>query len=65
MACEFVCDGCGKRVPATRNYLGDPVKPPSWYAKRDADGTVYEVCSRECIDRVVRRTGTSGAVLPL
>lgn len=60
MACEYICDGCGKRRKATRNkehYF----KPRSWYQRCDEDG-IQDACCRECIDEIAKKTGKTGVV---
>lgn len=63
MACEFICDGCGKRqaVKATRH--GDWFKPSSWFERGDEDGT-QTACSRECVAKIAEKTGKTSVVLP-
>jgi len=63
MACEFICDGCGKRSPGFYNGR-DWFKPGSWYERSDEDG-VQDACSRECIDIIGTRTGKTKVVLPI
>lgn len=63
MACEYICDGCGKREPAVfngRTWL----KPWKWYQRADEDGP-QDACSRECIHKIAQETGKSGLVLPI
>ena len=48
MACEYICDGCGKREPADFNGR-EWVKPSSWYQRSDEDG-IQDACCRECIE---------------
>lgn len=66
MACEYVCDGCGKRAPGVFYPNGTPGwhKPNSWFSRQDKDG-VQDACSRECIDRIAEQTGKTGLVLPI
>lgn len=63
MAAEIICDGCGKRskMPA---YHGNWFKPDSWFERSDDDG-IQSACSRECIDKIAKQTGKTGAVLPI
>lgn len=63
MACEFICDGCGKRAPAVHNKR-DWFKPRSWFQRSDDDG-VQDACSRECIDKIAKATGKTRAVIPI
>lgn len=49
MACEFICDGCGRRQ-RVRNWPGGWFKPDSWYERVDKKGKAWIACSRECID---------------
>lgn len=64
MACEFICDGCGKHEAADITESGDYVKPWHWFARRDKDGPQV-ACSRECINKVAAATGKTSVVLPL
>jgi hypothetical protein len=61
MACEFICDGCGKRQSASFN--GDWMKPHSWFQRADKDG-VQDACSRECIEKIAKKTNKTSVVLP-
>lgn len=63
MACEYICDGCGKRVKATHNGLRW-LKPPSWFQRSDEDGP-QDACSRECIEKIAKESGKTGVVLPI
>lgn len=65
MACEFICDGCGKRAPGVFWPRGDPgwQKPGAWYQRQDEDGP-QDACSRECIETIAERTQKPGVVLP-
>lgn len=63
MACEYICDGCGKRepgVPQTHGYS----KPRIWFQRGDQDGN-QDACSRECIERIAEKSGKTGVVLPI
>ena len=62
MACEFICDGCGKRRPASHNGR-DWFKPHSWFQRSDKDGP-QDACCRECIDKIAQKSGKTGVVLP-
>jgi hypothetical protein len=63
MACEYICDGCGKRTMADYNGR-DYFKPPSWYARSDEEGQ-QDACCRECIEKVAKKTGKTSLVLPV
>ena len=63
MACEFICDGCGKRARGFYNGR-DWFKPSSWFERSDTDGP-QTVCSRECIAKVAEKTGKTSVVLPI
>jgi len=63
MACEFICDGCGKRAPAFQNG-GDWFKPRDWFERGDEDG-VQTACSRDCIEKIAAKTGKTSVVLPI
>jgi hypothetical protein len=63
MACEYICDGCGKREPAEFNGR-DYFKPRNWFARGDKDGR-QEACSRACIEKVAAKTGKTDLVLPI
>lgn len=61
--CEFTCMGCGRKARgefANHHWF----KPRSWFERSDADGP-QTVCSHECIDRVSKKTGETGVVIPL
>lgn len=63
MACEFICDGCGKRESGM--YMGfNWHKPPSWFERSDEDGA-QDACSRECIDIIAEKTGKTRVILPI
>jgi len=66
MVAEFVCDGCGKRVPAVRwpGGAGGWHKPNSWFQREDDDG-IQDACSRECIDKIAEKSGKTSVVLPI
>lgn len=63
MAAEWICDGCGKRVPAVRvgNGWG---KPTSWYQRADDEDGIQDACSRECIDVIAKATAKTRVILP-
>lgn len=63
MACEFICDGCGKRMRATHNGI-EWLKPASWYQRSDEDGP-QDACCRECIQKIAERTKKTSVVLPI
>lgn len=63
MACEYICDGCGKRVSASHNRI-NWFKPSSWYQRADEDG-IQDACSRECIEKIAEKTGKTKVVLPI
>lgn len=63
MACEFICDGCGKREPAQLSEGGEYMKPWHWFGRRDKDGPQV-ACSRECIEKIAQKTGKTSVVLP-
>jgi len=62
MACEFICDGCGKREPADFNGR-EWAKPSSWYQRSNEDG-VQDACCRKCIEIISKKTGKTSVVLP-
>lgn len=62
MACEYICDGCGKRAPA-EDWPGGLFKPSHWYERRDKDGTQI-ACSRECVALIAEKTKKTSLVLP-
>jgi hypothetical protein len=63
MACEFICDGCGKRAPAEHNR-SDWFKPSQWFQRSDDDG-IQVACSRPCIEKIAEKSGKTGVVLPI
>lgn len=63
MACEFTCDGCGKKAPGA-NHHGQWFKPSLWFERSDDDGT-QTACSRVCIEIVAVKSGKTGVVLPV
>lgn len=63
MACEFTCDGCGKKSPALFNGR-DYFKPGPWFQRSDKDG-IQDACSRECVDKIATKTGKTAIVIPL
>ena len=63
MACEFICDGCGKRALAEHNRL-DWFKPSKWFQRSDDQG-IQDACSRECVKTIAEKTGKAVVVLPI
>lgn len=63
MACEYICDGCGKRQKADHNGH-NWFKPSSWFERSDEDG-IQTACSRSCIETIAKGTGKTGVVLPI
>lgn len=63
MACEYICDGCGKRQRAGHNGISW-FKPGTWFERSDADG-IQTACSRECIDEIAKKSGKTSVVIPL
>ena len=64
MSAEIICDGCGKRAAMTATRHGDWIKPRDWFQRSDEDG-IQTACSRECIEKIARKTGKTGVVLPV
>jgi hypothetical protein len=65
MACEFICDGCGKREPGVYYHAGDNNwhKPQHWYERADKDGA-QDACSRRCIEAIAEKSGKTSLVAP-
>lgn len=63
MACEYICDACGKRMKASHNRR-DWLKPRSWFQRSDKDGP-QDACSRECIKKIAEKTGKTNVILPI
>lgn len=65
MACEYICDGCGKRAPAVFYGEGDRRwhKPESWFSRADADGE-QDACSRACVEAIAENTKKTAVVAP-
>jgi hypothetical protein len=63
MACEFTCDGCGKKEKAESNH-GQWQKPRLWFQRSDENG-IQTACSRECIKKISEKTGKTAVVLPI
>jgi hypothetical protein len=63
MACEFICDGCGKRAKAYHNNR-DYFKPNSWFQRSDEDG-IQDACSRACIEKIAEKSGKTSVVIPI
>jgi len=55
MACEMICDGCGKRekaVEGNRCFW----KPDDWFQRRMSDGEEIQLaCCEECIKIIEER----------
>lgn len=64
MSVEYTCDGCGKKSPGVDYGRGVLTKPHNWFARGDDDGTQH-ACSRQCIEKISKTTGKTGAVLPI
>lgn len=66
MACEYICDGCGKRAPGVFWLMGDAGwhKPNSWFQRQDKDGP-QDACCRECIKKIADKSGKTSVVLPV
>lgn len=65
MACEYICDGCGKRQRA--DFLITGVgwkKPQDWFQRQDERGP-QDACSRECVRVIADKTNGTRIVLPL
>lgn len=63
MACEFTCDGCGKKAPGFSAH-GQWFKPSQWFERSDDDG-IQTACSRPCIDTIAKNSGKTAVVIPL
>jgi hypothetical protein len=63
MSCEFICDGCGKRVKGS-SLNGNWYKPDSWFERSDEDGT-QTAWSRNCITKIAEKTGKTNIILPI
>lgn len=50
MACEWICDGCGKRVTTARRPL-QPAPPVGWTLLLCGKGRM-EACSPACAEKV-------------
>lgn len=64
MAAIWVCDGCGKQKPAEvwgNHTFG---KPRDWFERSDKDG-IQTACSRECIEKIAKKSGKTDLVLPI
>ena len=56
MACEYVCDACGKRAPAERGRWGwNP--PLGWTEMRSKCG-LWDACSEACRDVIEPQLGS-------
>ena len=62
MGCEFICDGCGKRQSGSSNGH-NWFKPHDWFERSDKDG-IQTACSRECIDKISKKTGKTKVIIP-
>lgn len=64
MACEYICDGCGKREPVSV-WLSQPgrgfQKPAGWFERADKDG-IQVACSRPCIELIAQKSGKTAVV---
>lgn len=63
MACEYTCDGCGKKQPAIHYGHGEWQKPHNWFQRSDRDGP-QDACSRECIEKIAEKSGKTKVILP-
>lgn len=63
MSAEITCDGCGKKQPMTSSG-GNWFKPWSWFERSDDDG-IQSACSRECIDKIAKKTNKTSVVIPI
>ena len=63
MACEFICDGCGKRMEA-EHFDGNWYKPYLWFERSDKDG-IQSACSRECIKKISEKSGKTSLIFPV
>lgn len=64
MSAEWICDGCGKREKAETYGTHTLGKPLHWFERSDKDG-VQSACSRGCIEKIAKKTGKTGVVLPI
>jgi hypothetical protein len=62
MACEFICDGCGKREQGKLTIFCW-IQPEGWYSRGD-EVDVQLACSRECVKKVSEKTGKTDIVAP-
>jgi hypothetical protein len=65
MACEYICDGCGKCEPVIFNGGIGWRKPTIWFQRTDQKDGPQDACSRECIEKIAAKTGKTDIVLPL
>ncbi len=63
MAVKYICDGCGKESPAIA-YPSTWCKPEKWFQRSDKD-CIQDACSRECIDKISKKSGKTNLVLPI
>ena len=61
---EFVCGGCGKRERGVF-AAGRWYKPYFWFERGYDAGDVQIACSRECIEKIARKTGKTSIVKPI
>lgn len=64
MSAESICDGCGKRESMDAGAGGNWFKPSWWYERSDEDG-IQTACSRECIDKIAKKSGKTSTVIPI
>ena len=64
MAVIYVCDGCGKQAPGLE-FPDAITKPRDWFQRHDAEGVWLHACSRDCVAVIAKKTGTTGAILPI
>ena len=59
----FKCDGCDKEVEGHSDQ-GRWYKPHDWFQRSDEDGAQV-ACSRDCIEKVAKKSGKTSVVLPI
>ncbi len=64
MACEFICDGCGKREAGIQ-YNQKWFRPRDWFERWDEEDGTQTACSRECIKKIADKTGKTSVVIPV
>lgn len=57
MACEFICDGCGKKQVVNGDSKGQCSAPIKWFICIDERGAMV-ACKRECIQKVIEKKGS-------